>query len=293
MAKKMFLLEMVVMILTFGMVVVSCEEPDTGSSDPIEVNLNLPAIQEVAAFSGTFVSTETEAGQIVGDAMEAISGVMGGVTSSSSSGTSSSSSGTSSSSSGMYSLNAITPMSIGRSVQNQPFSEVYNHDTTLFTGGEVTGFVEGYQKMSATNDNNPGGSVGDYQEMSIRAKFQVDFENVTRSSIAIKGKYIFDESVYLKAQVTSVSPSKGSVAIKMDVTDGYALSVSKGGKGLKFVMNLRTKGDKTFTDVDDDYDLEQALETYNLTIDIYDNDNVKKWSKTFTSYAEAAAYLGV
>ena len=286
MAKKMFLLEMVVMILTFGMVVVSCEEPDTGSSDPIEVNLNLPAIQEVADFSGTFVSTETEAGQIVGDAMEAISGVMGGVTSSSSS-------GTNSSSSVMYSLNAITPMSIGRSVQNQPFSEVYNHDKTLFPGGEVTGFVEGYQKMSAANDNNPGGSVGDYQEMSIRAKFQVDFADVTRSNIAIKGKYIFDESVYLKAQVTSVSPSKGSVAIKMDVTDGYALSVSKDGKGLKFVMNLRTKGDKTFTDVYDDYDLEQALETYNLTIDIYDNANDKQWSKTFTSYEDAAKYLGL
>jgi hypothetical protein len=214
MAKKMFLLEMLVMILTFGMVVVGCDtESADSSNDPIEVNLNLPAIQDVATFEGTFVSSETEAGPMVGDAIEAISGVMGGVTSSSSS--------------VMYSLNAITPRSIGRSVYNDPFSEVYDHDTTLFNGAEATGFVEGYQKSSIANDNDPGGSVGDYQEMSIRAKFQVDFEDVTRSNITLKGKYIFDENVYLKMQVTSVSPQyKGSIAVKMDVTDGYALSVS-------------------------------------------------------------------
>jgi hypothetical protein len=63
-------------------------------------------------------------------------------------------------------------------------------------------------------------------------------------------------------------------------------------------MNLSNKGDKTFTGVDaDNVDvsayLVQALETYNLTIDIYDNDNVKKWTKTFATYAEAAAYLGI
>ncbi|MDR1399686.1 MAG: hypothetical protein LBJ41_07180 [Treponema sp.] len=287
MAKKMFLLKMVVMILTFGMVVVGCdtESSSSGSSnDPIQVNLNLPAIQEVAAFEGTFVSSETEAGPMVGDAMNAISGVMGGVTSSSSS--------------VMYSLNATTPMSIGRSVQEQPFSEVYDHNTKLFPGGEVTGFVEGYQKMSAANDNNPGGSVGDYQEMSIRAKFQVDIKNVIQSNITLKGKYIFDENVYLKMQITSVSPSKGSIAVKMDVTDGYALSVSKGGKGLKFVMNLSSKGDKTFSDISannvnlSSY-LTQALDTYNLTIVIYDNNNDEKWRKTFTTYAEAAAYLGI
>jgi hypothetical protein len=246
---------------------------DNGSDEPVSVDLSLPPIQEVAAFSGTFVSSETEAKDLVKTAFEEIANI-------------------SDTSSLQSSSVSSVSQSISRSVYSEPYEQIFDHDTTVLPGAEVTGFVEGRQTISAADDNNPGGTVGDYMEMSLRAKLAIDFNDVTQNHATIKGRYSDDENMYSKMVRTATNIS---ITISFDASAGYAISISKGGKGLKFVMQTQGKinrktiqGDESTLD-----DTSGLFDIYKLSLDIYDNDNVKQYSKTFTSYADVADYLGL
>jgi hypothetical protein len=249
-----------------------------GENDPISVDLSLPRIEDVASFSGTFASSEQEAKSLVETAFTEITGI----------------SDISSSVSNARSVSR----SISRSVYSEPYEEIYDHNTTLLSGAEVTGFIQGKETMSAADDNNPGETAGDYMEMSLKSKLTIVFAGATRNGSTINGKYGIDESIYYKLQVTSTNPVKGSLTISSNASDGYAVSISKNGKGLKFVMNVQSRvNNKTIRDIEsfDLDDIGELFDTYRLTLDIYDNNNVKKedYSKTFTSYADAAEYLGI
>ncbi|MDR1301221.1 MAG: hypothetical protein LBK43_01970 [Treponema sp.] len=278
MKKNVFFMGMLVMVLVFGLVFITCStdsDDDDDNGDPISVDLSLPRIEDVPSFSGTFVSNETDAKNLVQAAFEEIGGI----------------------SPVQSEMNSVR--SISRSVYSEPYEEIFDHDTTVLSGAEVTGFVQGKETMSAADDENAGESVGDYMEMSMRIKLAVDFQDITKNDSIIKGKYSVDEDMYLKAQITTINPPKGDLTISCDVSDGYAISISKNNKGLKFVMRLQGKVDKKMTgqstSILDNLDIGNLFETYKLSLDVYDNANVKqeKYSKTFTSYAEAATYLGI
>ncbi|MDR1410978.1 MAG: hypothetical protein LBI91_02090 [Spirochaetaceae bacterium] len=277
MKKNIFFTGMPVMALVFALVFTGCPtDSGGGESDPISVNLSLPPIQDVEAFTGTFVSDETEAKDLVGTAFTEIAGI----------------SDISSLQNSVYSVSR----SISRSVYSEPYEEIFDHDTTLLQGAEVTGFVQGETTASAADDNNPGSTVGDYQEVSLKAKLAIVFKDVTRNGSTIKGKYGIDESMYYKLRLTSINPQKGEIAISSSATDGYAVSISKGGKGLKFVMEMQGKVNNKTIPVDGSFDpddIGDLFDTYNLSLKIYDNDNEEQYSQTFTSYAAAAAYLGI
>ncbi|MDR1315865.1 MAG: hypothetical protein LBK13_03230 [Spirochaetales bacterium] len=280
MKKNVLFTGMLALALAFGLVFTGCpnDSGGGGNDDPIPVNLSLPRIEDVADFTGTFVSSETEADDLVKTASTEIAGILDGVQNNA------------------YSVSR----SISRSTYSEPYEEIYDHDKTVLQGAEVTGFIQGKDTMSAADDDNPGETVGDYMETSLRIKLAIDFGNITQHNSTIKGKYTFDEDMYYKARLTSVTPPKGDLTISYDVSNGYAVSISKNGKGLKFVMTLDGKVNRKTIEIDDveSFGLENIgglFNTYKLTLDIYDNDNVKNedFSKTFNSYAEAAAYLGI
>jgi hypothetical protein len=269
--------------LTFGLVLAGCDNGGGGGntggeSDPIAVDVSLPPIKDVASFTGTFVSSETEAKTLVAAAFTEIGGI-------------------SDVSSSQDNLRSV--LSISRSVRSEPYEAIYDHDTSLLSGAEVTGFIQGKETMSAADDEHAGETVGDYMEMSLRAKLAIVFEGATRNGSTIKGKYGIDENLYYKGQVTATNPLKGSLTLSSGAEDGYAISISKNGRGLKLVMNIQSKVNKTIRDFDvaafDPDDIGALFDTYRLSIDIYDNDNAKneEYSKTFTSYTDAAAYLGI
>jgi hypothetical protein len=276
MKKNVLCLGMLVMTLAFGLSFTACSTGSGGSDgDPVSVDLSLPRIEDVPSFTGNFVSNETDAQDLVQAAFEEIGGIVP--------------------TDGMnYSVG-----SIARSAYSEPFEEIFDHDTKVLPGAVVTGFVQGNERGSVADDDNPGESVGDYMEMSLRIKLAIDFKNVEQDNCTVKGKYALDENAYLKAQITSINPPKGDLTIRYDVSDGYAISISKGGKGLKFVMKLQGKINKETKGEDasilDDLDIGNSFDTYKFSLDVYDNDNVKKdeYSKNFTSYEEAAAYLGI
>jgi hypothetical protein len=286
--KRFFIVGLPAVLRALGLVVAAslmlagCGDDDDGgdggASDPISVDLSLPSIQDVPAFTGTFVVSEEESKDLV---IAAFGGI-GGVSPSSSQGSTN---------------NSV--QSLSRSVQEENPLEIYDRNTTIIPGAEVTGFIQGRQVQSLADDNNPGESVGDSMETSLRVKLAVDFQNVvTQDNFAIKGKYTVDEDLYMKVQVTSVSPSEGDLTMRYAVSDGYAISISKDGKGLKFVMRLQgnlnknIKGDESAFD---EFDTGNSFDTYSLSLEVYDNDNVKNdaFSQTFASYGEAAAYLGI
>ncbi|MDR2392653.1 MAG: hypothetical protein LBD93_00610 [Treponema sp.] len=271
-----------VIILALGLAFAGCDNGTTGNggggeNDPISVDLSLPPIKEVAAFSGTFVSSETDAKSLVTDAFTEISGI-----------------------SPSPSVNNARSLSrsIARSVHTEPYEEIYDHDTTILTDAEVTGFIQGKATQSVADDDRAGETVGDYMEVSLKGKLAIVFTGATKNGSTINGKYGIDENMYYKLQVTSINPVKEALTISSNTSDGYAVSISKGGKGLKFVMRIENKiNNKTIRDVAsfDLDDLGTLFDTYRLTLDIYDNANVKQeqYSKTFTSYKDAAAYLGI
>jgi hypothetical protein len=269
------------LVVSASLILAGCGGDDDdgggGGGDPISVDLSLPSIQDVPAFTGNFVASESESKDLVNAAFAGI----GGMTSSSSQGSTNNSA-----------------QSISRSVQEENPLEIYDRNTTIIPGAEVTGFIQGKQVQSYADDEQPGESVGDSMEMSLRMKLAVDFQNVTQNNLAIKGKYTVDEDLYMKAQVTSLNPSKGDLAVRYAVSDGYAISISKDDKGLKFVMRLQGKLNKNIKEdesIFDGFDIGNSFDTYSLSLEVYDNNNVKNdtYSKTFTSYEAAAAYLGI
>jgi hypothetical protein len=118
MTKKIFLSGILAVALVFGMIVTGCGDK---GGDPIDVNLSLPGVPDIPAYTGTFVSSEDETKVMIADAMAAMDEAFGGIVDRSES---------------RYNLN--TPHNMSRAVvQNEPFQEIINiHED----GADVTGF---------------------------------------------------------------------------------------------------------------------------------------------------------
>jgi hypothetical protein len=150
--------------------------------------------------------------------------------------------------------------------------------------------------------NESGISAGDYTEISLRAKLAANFNNYapTYSDYSYSGKYTIDYSSYSQMKYTSIPPNlEMLLTLRTNAANGFAMSVSKSGKGLKFVMNVETKINATLSsslsNIDDLLrDPTYGDNSYKLTIDVYDNNNVKKdeYCKVFTTYSEVINYFG-
>jgi len=271
------LLGIIALVAVIGFSMAGCG--GGGDSDPVIVDLSLPSITEVPSFAGTFVTNETEQLALVEDAIAALEEFTA-------------------TSSGGSSPDKSIVRGISRAVYNQPLDETFINKK-LADGVVANGFVTGYAKGQAANEKIP--TVGDYEEISLRAKLQVDFTDVThnyinnagsRADYKFSGKYIYDENLYGKMNLTSTNPERASVKVNLTANNGYALSVSKGGKGLKFIMKLDAnwnfeKNNMLESELD-----EMFKPTVKLTIEVYDNDNAKAQTKTFTDLDEASKYLG-
>jgi hypothetical protein len=272
-----------------ALVLTACSTGSEKEEDPVLVDLTLPPIQGVANFSGNFVSSEAEAQTLVQTAFAAIENMLDTPSFQSSS------------------VSSVS-QSVSRSVHREPpYEKIFDHDETVLPDAEVTGFVQGRQTASVADDNNPGGTVGDSMEGSGRAKLAIDFDNIVRQrTIFINGEYSVDENMYYKMMLTAANT--GNITISYNVSAQYALSISdisggpiSPGRGLKLVMKIQGRinktiqGDESALDNLDNMDMGSLFDTYMLSLDIYDKDNVKKdaYSYTFTSYATAAAYLGL
>jgi len=271
--ERFFLMGMLAIALAFGMAVVGCGDGDSdgGGSDPVNVNLSLPSVQKLDSFSGTFVSDKNEALEMVQESIEALdefTSIIG---------------------SGSESRSAYR--STGRSVQNEPIEYIIKNEQ-IAEGVVANGFMTGNYRTSIKNDNGPI-TVGDYYEMSARIKLAVDFTDIQNDGFTFNGKYVYDEDIYEK--MLQKTNSSQQLTFRLNAANGYALSVSKNGKGLKFVMQLTASINGSWNQSDysdDDYPdiLEKAK--IKLTIDVYDNNNKKQHTQVFNDLESASKYLG-
>jgi hypothetical protein len=277
MTNKKIWLGMLALALIFGMTVVGCGggSGDNFGSDPVEVNLSLPAIQSVASFEGTFASNEADQKELVVAAIEGIQDISGDLSSG-------------------YSKTLLPNRSraVQRAVETWGPEEFVFRNETIADGVMANGFVRASGKISYKDPYDI--NVGDYEEESIKAKLSLDFNNATGYYYnKINGKYAIDETVYYKFQITSLSPEKVKITLNANATNGYALSISKSGKGIKFVMKetIKFNVNMEFGEYDDFNPAQSG--TYMFTLEVYDNDNTKQLSKTFNSPEAASEYLGV
>jgi len=281
MAYKKYWSGMLAVAVVFGMAVIGCDAgSDGGNDDPIVVDLSLPAVQNTASFNGTFVSTENEAFELIGDAINALgeyTSTPGGV----------------GEPGGKNFDGRSIFRSMSRAIKTEPVDVIYDHEK-LAEGVVATGFVKGYYKQSVANDDKPGMSVGDYREMSMKCKLAVDFKDIQQEPFKFDGKYIYDINLFEKQLVTSLDPDKLTLTVRGNSANGYVLSVSKEGKGLKFVMQYTADINFNFTGDDPNEALDYLLKKakLKLIVDVYDNANVKQYSKIITDYKEMGWFLG-
>jgi hypothetical protein len=240
------------------------ENGDNSLTEPdISVDLALPTIQNVPDFEGIFASSEAaahglvvRAHWIIFDAQESLID------------------------------DDDYQESVSGNVRNSWLEKIFDQNTTILSEAKVTGFL---QKKYATSGGNPT-KVGDWAESSMRTKLAIDFNDFVSSYYGtISGKFTLDENGYVKQVVTAINPTNGKGPYSYDATEGYAVSISKNGKGLKFVMKIEEKIPRqTYVSGDD-----LVNTSYTFVLDIYDNDNVKneEYSKTFASSEEVKDYF--
>jgi hypothetical protein len=277
--KKVWL-EILALTLILGMTLAGCGGDGGGDGDPVTVDTSLPAIQSVANFTGAFASTEADQKDLVKEAFEVIAdlGLLriydpGG---------------------SMENRKLVSPnrsRAVQRAVETWgPDGEILNK---VMPGAVVTGFYRESGKYYEAKEYES--TVGDYDEYSFRIKLSVDFDGFERNSATINGKYVFDGTSYEKYQIIALNPDKEKFTENLDINNSYALSISKGGKGIKFVMKETVKIninnlEYIYGQTDPNYD---DYTTYKLILDVYNNDGTKSLSKTFDSAEDASEYLGV
>ena len=270
---------MLTVLLSFGLLVTGCDTGGGGgSSEPVNVNMALPVINSVADFEGDFVSDKEEAWALTGDALKVIMEWLEDITDEAEGG---------------FSISSAVP-NIARMVYSEPFSDTFINQE-IADGVRATGYVQGYYKVSMANEGYQ--SKGDYFETLMKIKFAFDFDDAVQGGVTIHaGKFTVSESMYYKEQITLVDPYKADYTNKINVSEGYAMSLSKGGKGLKCVITLSATLDHSIPNATDE-EYYNAFEntgfnSFLFKVDIYDNDNVLKFTQTF-SEEEAESYFGL
>jgi hypothetical protein len=246
---------------------------DTGNgpvnTDPVSVDLSLPSVSALPAFSGDYIGNETAALNLFSNALALVIQAPQAMDPE------------------LFSPDLDDPSASYRAAHAEaigPF--VYDHDDTTVPGMVITGFIQGTTTSSFTNKDTP--IQGDYIATSLQSKMAVDFTGVAQGTLTVKGKYTANESVNIRTEFAQISPTpsiKISGAISAD--GGYALSVSdsSSGKGFKALVTQRIRGIKPITISEDLSDLADLLNPYtefSITVELYDNSNTRRYTKTYT-----------
>lgn len=273
-----------VLVAIIGFSMASCG--GSGGGDPVSVDLSLPAITKVPAFDGTFVSSEAEAQILILGALEALdprefANVLP----------------VNRELDSMFSISRGLSRKIIDNSKNENNIEIIYENETLDSGGVANGFIKaGYNGSDTLEKKN------DYIEVSGNAKLAIDFDDVPNSyQVKINGKYTFDGNVYAKGQITSVDPEEIKITLGLGVKNGYAISISHNGKGLKLILKFEAKfptSSFTFNDLDESPSESDIFNIFNskgtciLTYDVYDNNNEKKYSSTYNGIDEVSEFFG-
>jgi len=222
-----------------------------GGDDGDSVDKSLPAIESVDNFTGAFVENKTEGLNLVAEAIQELGSLSpdGGILPSI-----------------MGESEDLGGRSAVRNMSREAFNEAFNNEN-LGNGITATGSIKGY-------DNDT--------ELSLLLKLVLNFNNTQSSPYTFNGRYYLDEDFYMKEQSTKIT-------MKINADNGYAISVSKGGKGLKFVVKLTVKYNVTI-----DYANLSSTggnPTYKVTIDVYDNTNARQYGEVFTDPSDAARFF--
>ncbi len=287
MANRKFRMGIPALALIFVMIIAGCDDGDSGSNDPIDVDMTLPAIQDVAPFEGEFVSSEDEAKPMIAASVTALELLSGA--------------------GDLIPTDIPVALQSSRSLQTVPLVEppiIYDNEE-LADGVYVTGFANGQLTSYFADDDFPLLHKGDRMEVSAREKMAITLDNAEQDSYIFNGKYIFDDDFYSMIQTTSHTSTPElpglnivpvvELTLKIYIANSYALSVSKEGKGIKFVMKMNSDLDieQTIDDISE-VNIEDIMSnSIKTTIDIYDNDNVKCFNRTFNNLYDLYEYLGV
>ena len=294
---------MLAVLLTFGFLVSCGDSGGGGGGEPVSVNKSLPSVQSLDNFSGNFVASDADAGEMIGDVLYALEyfdfdDVMYSIS-------------PAVNLNSRFSSPAMNARTASRSAARA--SDSYSDYVTfknekIANGVYATGYMQWsfkYSVKNATKYDNPEAiweiietnpSIGDYFQDSEKIKFALTFDKANQGGVIFTdGKYVLDADYFYKEQAVSINPLRANLTGRASVSNGYAFSVSKSGKGMKFVMKLEGKATLSaknvlYSEIDDAYDSTEV--DFLLTIDVYDNTNEKKYSKSFTDPDEAYNYLG-
>jgi len=237
--ERFFLVGMLAIALVFGLTVSGCG----GDGDGDSVDKNLPAISDLPDFSGAFVSSQTEAIEMVAEAISALGSISPGLDSSLSI---------------MGKSEDVGGRSAVRNMSREAYNESFNNQS-LGNGITATGSIKGYE-----NDS----------ELSMLLKLVLNFNNTQSSGYTLNGRYYLDDDFYFKEQGTKIT-------MRINADNGYAFSVSKGGKGLKFNLKMKVKANVTI----DGLSASTSTPSYTYSIEVYDNTNTKKFTYNDPAYA--------
>ena len=271
---------MLAVLLSFGLLATGCDTGGGGGeSDPVAVDLTLPAISSVSSFSGNFVNDESEAAALAGEAIQTIMAWSDGLTDEDE---------------GSFNISSALP-NIARTVYSDSYVDKIENEE-IAAGVTADGYVQMSYKVSMKNENYF--SIGDYNDVSMKIKLVFNFDNAVQNNVVFHdGKFTLSSGIYMKEQITSVEPYKATYNNKINVSEGFAMSVSKDGKGIKFVIKMSGKLDFSLKNAtEDEYDAQFDMTDFSgflFNVDIYDNTNLLRWHKTFTDEDAMGAYFGI
>ena len=275
---NVFLMILTVM-LSFGLLITGCDTGSGGESDPVAVDLSLPAISSLSSFSGDFADNELEAAALAGEAIQTIMAWSDNLTDEDEGG---------------FSISSALPK-IARAVYSDSYVDKIENEE-IAAGVRANGYVQMSYKVSMKNEDYF--TIGDYNDVSMKIKLVFNFDNAVQNNVTFHdGKFTLSSGIYMKEQITSVEPYKATYNNKINVSEGFAMSVSKGGKGLKFVIRMSGKLDFSLKNAtEEEYDAafdKTDFSGFLFSVDIYDKDNILHWHKTFTDEDAMGAYFGI
>jgi hypothetical protein len=288
--KKRFLMGVLAFALIFTMALAGCaeagddngeENPGEGGvaappgNDPITVDLSVPAVEDLPAFEGAFVASEAEADEILRRVLD-------------------------------YEIPSVWDLTWSKypDVFDSSSGEVIFENDTFpeYPGAVATGFFQFDFKTNIADefleefyeDDMSSLKIGDYYEEYYYEKLAVKLDSYEVYSMFVTGQssamgYVFD-----RLDMISDNPILEKYTYKDKGTAKYSLSVSANGKGLKFVMTENSVDDNEGVLNEEGDFFEETYKdngSFKVTIDIYDNDNVKQYSKVFTDEDDWEEYL--
>jgi hypothetical protein len=288
---KMVLAGVLSVLMVFALL--SCSNSGGGTptpppgEKPVEVNMTLPKIDNVAEFPGRDVSTDTD-----DEVKELLLSIFDTIMDNGEDFSQSFS---------RISSYKVQPVlqSIARSVQKESILENIKNEE-IIENVFATGFVQGNITASAKDDDDFLGANGDYLEGVLKSKLAVDFKETTLEDLFMAGKATFDGDVNFKFQTTGIDTAKVTGSLMFD--NNYVLSVSNNGIGMKLEMIIKMSKKNVSLDINfEDFEaligkIEDLLNnSFTITFNVYNKAGQKQnpLCRTFKSVDDIFKYLGI